>query len=93
MTGNRATIPPGAQQRVFHTAGENLYRLESSGGYYALAKKCGKQFRRKLGLYRDQFERVRLWTIMAAVAWAGIRHRSVFREAIPVLVFEAKGLD
>ena len=28
--------------------GENLYRLESSGGYYALIKKGGKQFRRSL---------------------------------------------
>ena len=27
---------------------ENLYRLESSGGYYALVKKAGKQFRRSL---------------------------------------------
>jgi hypothetical protein len=31
---------------VFHNVGENLYRLESSGGYYALIKKGGKQFRR-----------------------------------------------
>jgi len=28
--------------------GENLYRLESSGGYYAPIKKGGKQFRRSL---------------------------------------------
>ena len=33
---------------VFHNVGENLYRLESSGGYYALIKKGGKQFRRSL---------------------------------------------
>jgi integrase len=33
---------------VFHNVGENLYRLESSGAYYALIKKAGKQFRRSL---------------------------------------------
>ena len=33
---------------VFHRVGENLYRLESSGGYYGLVKKGGKQFRRSL---------------------------------------------
>jgi integrase len=39
---------PAAQQPVFHKVAENLYRLESSGGYYALIKKGGKQFRRSL---------------------------------------------
>src|SRR5580658_4789340 len=33
---------------VFHLVGENLYRLESSGGYYALVKRGDKQFRRSL---------------------------------------------
>ena len=33
---------------MFHKVAENLYRLESSGGYYALIKKSGKQFRRSL---------------------------------------------
>src|ERR1022692_115354 len=37
-----------AEQPVFHKVAENLYRLESSGGYYALIKKGGKQFRRSL---------------------------------------------
>ena len=37
-----------AAQPVFHKVAENLYRLESSGGYYALVKKRGKQFRRSL---------------------------------------------
>jgi hypothetical protein len=36
---------PAADQPVFHKVAENLYRLESSGGYYALIKKGGKQFR------------------------------------------------
>ena len=39
---------PAAVQPVFHKVAENLYRLESSGGYYALVKKGGKQFRRSL---------------------------------------------
>lgn len=33
---------------VFHRVAENLYRLESSGGYYALLKRSDKQFRRSL---------------------------------------------
>jgi len=33
---------------ILHSVAENLYRLESSGGYYALVKKAGKQFRRSL---------------------------------------------
>jgi hypothetical protein len=33
---------------VLRKVAENLYRLESSGGYYALVKKGGKQFRRSL---------------------------------------------
>lgn len=37
-----------AEQPVFHKVAENLYRLESSNGYYALVKKAGKQFRRSL---------------------------------------------
>ena len=33
---------------VFHKVGQNLYRLESSGIYYALFKRGGKQIRRSL---------------------------------------------
>jgi len=39
---------PAQEQPVFRKVGENLYRLESSGGYYALIKRGGKQFRRSL---------------------------------------------
>jgi integrase len=39
---------PLAEQPVFHKVAENLYRLESSNGYYALLKRGGKQFRRSL---------------------------------------------
>ena len=37
---------PGAL--VFNKVGENLDRLESSGKYYGLLKRAGKQFRRSL---------------------------------------------
>lgn len=37
-----------ARKLVFHRVAENLYRLESSGGYYALVKRADKQFRRSL---------------------------------------------
>lgn len=33
---------------MFHRVAENLYRLDSSGGYYALLKRGDKQFRRSL---------------------------------------------
>ena len=45
-THAKSTEPAG--QPVFHKVAENLYRLESSGGYYALVKRAGKQFRRSL---------------------------------------------
>ena len=48
MTGNHESTPSTGQQPVFHRVAEILYRLESSGGYYALVKKGGKQFRRSL---------------------------------------------
>jgi hypothetical protein len=34
-----------ARKVVFHRVAENLYRLETSGGYYALVKRGDKQFR------------------------------------------------
>ena len=37
-----------ARKVVFHRVAENLYRLETSGGYYALLKRGDKQFRRSL---------------------------------------------
>ena len=33
---------------MLHKVGENLYRLGSSGKYYGLLKRAGKQFRRSL---------------------------------------------
>ena len=37
-----------ARKLVFHRVAENLYRLETSGGYYGLVKRGDKQFRRSL---------------------------------------------
>jgi integrase len=37
-----------ALKAVFNKVGENLYRLDSTGGYYALLKRGDKQFRRSL---------------------------------------------
>src|SRR4051812_40360491 len=48
MLSEQKTVQEPASQPVFHKVAENLYRLESSGGYYALVKKGGKQFRRSL---------------------------------------------
>jgi integrase len=47
---NNDTLGEGVQARklVFHRVAENLYRLESSGGYYGLLKRGDKQFRRSL---------------------------------------------
>ena len=44
------TLPEArtARKVVFHRVAENLYRLETSGGYYALVKRNNKQFRRSL---------------------------------------------
>ena len=46
MTGKNTSKP--VEQPAFHKVAENLYRLESSNGYYALLKRGGKQFRRSL---------------------------------------------
>lgn len=48
MLQDQETTPKPALQPVFHKVAENLYRLDSSGAYYALVKKGGKQFRRSL---------------------------------------------
>lgn len=43
-----AATPQPPVQAVFRKVAENLYRLESSGTYYALFKRAGKQIRRSL---------------------------------------------
>jgi hypothetical protein len=45
MTPAHSGAPPKA---VFRKVAQNLYRLESSGGYYALFKRGGKQIRKSL---------------------------------------------
>ena len=40
--------PQLPSRTVFHKVAQNLYRLESSGTYYALFKRAGKQIRRSL---------------------------------------------
>jgi len=37
--------PESSSKPEFRKVGENLYRRESSGIYYALVKRVGKQFR------------------------------------------------
>jgi hypothetical protein len=44
----RRTSPPRAKGPAFHKVAENLHRLQSTGGYYALLKQSGKQIRRSL---------------------------------------------
>ena len=48
METNAPGETKGARKVVFHRVAENLYRLEQSGGYYALLKRADKQFRRSL---------------------------------------------
>ena len=48
MQNNPGQEVKSVRKVVFHRVAENLYRLESSGGYYALLKRADKQFRRSL---------------------------------------------
>lgn len=50
---------PGAKA-VFHKVAECLYRHETSGGYYALLKRGGKQFRKSLATTDRQLAQRRL---------------------------------
>lgn len=43
-----AQAPEKPRQVAFQKVGPNLYRLDSTGGYYALLKRADKQFRRSL---------------------------------------------
>jgi hypothetical protein len=68
----KETRPPASLQPVFHKVAENLNRLESSGGYYALVKKGGKQFRRSLKTKDRKLADRRLKDIKGQVAVARI---------------------
>jgi integrase len=48
MENNIGQDGRNARKVVFHRVAENLYRLENTGGYYALVKRGDKQFRRSL---------------------------------------------
>ena len=65
MTANPATP---LQKTVFHKVGQNLYRLESSSGYYGLFKRGGKQIRRSLKTTDAALARRRLAAIREKVA-------------------------
>ena len=53
---------------VFHRVAENLYRLEQSGGYYALLKRGDKQFRRSLKTKDRKLAERRLAELRSQVA-------------------------
>src|SRR5206468_7613359 len=67
MTLNHGKTAQPAGQSVFHKVAENLYRLESSGGYYALLKRAGKQFRRSLRTKDRKLAERRLHELRAKV--------------------------
>ena len=68
MTSNHPETTVPARQPVFNKVGENLYRLESSGAYYALLKRGGKQIRRSLKTTDAALARRRLTELRAKVA-------------------------
>jgi integrase len=66
----RSSIPdPSGEpaQPAFHKVGENLYRLESTGKYYALLKRGGKQFRRCLKTHDRKLAERRLATLRGEI--------------------------
>src|SRR5213593_3042361 len=64
---SKAQLQGSAQAPLFHKVAENLYRLESSGGYYALVKRAGKQFRRSLKTKDRKLAERRLGDLKAKV--------------------------
>src|SRR4030095_14945167 len=52
--------PSTRTNAVFRKVAQNLYRLESSGGYYALFKRSGKQIRLSLSTSDAALARRRL---------------------------------
>lgn len=78
---------------MFHRVAENLYRLETSGGYYGLVKRGDKQFRRSLrtkdrkleagaGGYCIFADRYMAWQFRTgAVDWGRVRPQHLWRYA------------
>lgn len=60
--------PLSPARSVFHKVGQNLYRHESSGTYYALFKRAGKQIRRSLKTSEPALARRRLGDLRNKVA-------------------------
>lgn len=56
------------ERSVFHKVAQNLYRLDSSGTYYALFKRSGKQIRRSLKTTDPALARRRLGELRTKVA-------------------------
>ncbi len=57
-----------ARKVVFHRVAENLFRLEMTGGYYALLKRGNKQFRRSLKTKDRKLAERRLAELRAQVS-------------------------
>ena len=67
------TPQPGTRAHaVFRKVAQNLYRLESSGVYYALFKRSGKQIRKSLKTVDPALARRRLSEDPALAEWAGL---------------------
>ena len=64
----RSKSPESPQRPAFRHVGENLYRRESSGVYYALLKHGRKQFRRSLNTTDRELARRRLSQLREDVA-------------------------
>lgn len=60
--------PESSSKRAFRHVGENLYRRESSGVYYALVKRGRKQFRRSLKTTDKALAKRRLAELRTEVA-------------------------
>ena len=76
MGKHGAKARKSARQPVFHKVAENLYRLESSGGYYSLVKRAGKQFRRFLKTKDRKLAERRLGDLKGMVIWGGTTAKS-----------------
>lgn len=68
MQNNPGEGVKSSRKAVFHRVAENLYRLENTGGYYALLKRSDKQFRRSLKTKDRKLAERRLTELRGQVA-------------------------
>lgn len=88
----QTTASPPAGQPVFQKVAENLYRLVSSKGYYALLKRGGKQFRRSLKTKDRKLANRRLNVLRAKVGCLKISPEANFNfEQAAKLWLDANG--